>query len=83
LEINMLADTQTLDKIFKETSKLSPEYQLRLVQRMMQRLYAYTTLPSPNPLQFGEFSGEETDMATFEDFAIAEWHPTDEELDGA
>ena len=79
----MLAEAQTLDQIFRETSKLSPEYQLRLVQRMMQRLYAYTTLPSPQPLQFGEFGGDEAEMATLDDFTIAEWHPTDEELDGA
>lgn len=78
----MVADTQMLDKIFGEAKHLSPEYRLRLIQRLLQTLVSFSTPDEPQPLQFGEFSGDEADMSTMDDFAIAEWQPSDEELDG-
>ena len=78
----MVADTQTLDRIFGEVKHLSPEYRLRLVQRILQTLVSFPTLPEPQPLRFGEFGGNEAAMSTMEDFALAEWQPSDEELDG-
>jgi hypothetical protein len=79
----MVADTQTLDRIFGEARHLSPEYRLRLVQRIIQTLVSPSPLQEPQPLRFGEFGGDEEAMSTLDDFAIAEWRPTDEELDGA
>ena len=76
----MLADTKALDRIFSEVRHLAPEYRLRLVQRIIRTLVSPTSLPAPQPLRFGEFGGDEAAMSTFEDFAIAEWRPTDEEL---
>lgn len=78
----MVADTQSLDRIFSEARHLSPEYRLRLVQRLIQTLVSSSALPEPQPLRFGEFGGDEAAMSTLEDFAVAEWRPTDEELDG-
>ncbi len=78
----MIADTQTLDRLFGEARQLAPEYRLRLVQRIIQTLVSPSPLPQSNPLRFGEFGGDEAFMSTWEDFAIAEWRPTDEELDG-
>ncbi|MCA9952193.1 MAG: hypothetical protein KDE48_21225 [Anaerolineales bacterium] len=79
----MIADTQTLDRLFGEAKHLSAEYRLRLVQRIIQTLVSSSPLQEPQPLRFGEFGGDEAAMSTMEDFAIAEWRPTDEELDGA
>lgn len=78
----MAADTQTLDRLFSEAKHLSPEYRLRLVQRIIQTLVSPSPLQEPQPLRFGEFGGNEEAMASWEDFTIAEWRPTDEELDG-
>jgi hypothetical protein len=78
----MVADTQTLDRIFSEARQLAPEYRLRLVQRVIQTLISSSPLQEPQPLSFGEFGGDEAAMSTLEDFTIAEWRPTDEELDG-
>ena len=79
----MTADTQILDRIFGEVRHLSAEYRLRLVQRILQTLVSSPSLQESQPLRFGEFSGDEASMSTLEDFAIAEWRPTDEELDGS
>lgn len=70
----MVADTQILENIFTQVQQLSPEYRLRLVQPVPTQ--------QPQPIRFGEFAGDEASMSTLEDFAIAEWRPTDEELDG-
>ena len=78
----IIADTQTLDRIFSEAKHLSTEYRLRLVQRIIQTLVPSDPIQTPQPLHFGEFGGDDTSMSTLEDFAIAEWRPTDEELDG-
>jgi hypothetical protein len=78
----MTADTQTLDRIFSEARHLAPEYRLRLVQRIIQTLVSPSPLQEPQPLRFGEFGGVEAAMSTLEDFTIAEWRPTDGELDG-
>lgn len=77
----MVADTQTLDR-FSKARHLSPEYRLRLVQRIIQTLVSSSPLQESQPLRFGEFGGNEDAMSKLEDFAIAEWRPTDEELDG-
>ena len=77
----MIADTQNLDRIFSEAKHLSPEYRLRLVQRIIQTLVSPSPPQESQPLRFGEFGGDEAAMSTLEDFTIAEWQPTDEELD--
>ena len=78
----MLADTQILENILTQVKQLSPEYRLRLVQRIIQTLISPTPSPQPQPIRFGEFSGNEASMSTLEEFALAEWRPTDRELDG-
>ena len=78
----MLAETQTLNKILSRARELSPESRLLLVQRIIQTLVPASPPEQSRPLRFGEFGGDEASMSSLEDFAIAEWHPTDEELDG-
>jgi hypothetical protein len=80
--VKMIPDTQTLDEIFSRAKQLTPEYRLRLVQRIIQTLVPASPVHEPQPLRFGEFGGDEASMSTYEDFAIAEWRPTNEELDG-
>jgi hypothetical protein len=76
----MLATSATIEKIVNQAKQLSPQERVHLIQRL-----AETMLPVPEPTKhslwrYGAFSGQ--NMSTEEDFKIAEWHPTDEELDG-
>ena len=68
----MIADTQTLDRLFSEAKHLTPEYRLRLVQRIIQTLVPSEPIQKARPLRFGEFGGDESAMSTLEDFSIAE-----------
>ncbi|MCK6625268.1 MAG: hypothetical protein L6R45_08830 [Anaerolineae bacterium] len=75
----MSTETQALEKIVVQAQQLSPEYRLRLIQRITDTLILSFPRPS-KPLQFGKYKSGK--MSTLEDFAIAEWRPTDKELDG-
>lgn len=79
----MTADTQTVDRLFGEARHLSPEYRLRLAHRIIQTLVSPSPVQQPDLLRFGEFGGDEASMSTWNDFAVAEWRPTDEELNGS
>lgn len=75
----MIAETQVVENIVLQVKQLSPEYRLRLIQQITE-----TLIPSfrhhSKPLQFGKYRSDK--MSTLEDFAIAEWHPTDEDFNG-
>ncbi len=76
----MIADPQLLEKIVIQIRELSPEYRLRLIQRITETLIPSSASPESKPLQFGKYKGNK--MSTLEDFAVAEWRPTDKELNG-
>lgn len=77
----MIAEMQLLDNIIIQVQKLSAEYRLHLIQRITETLSkpSSTSLQS-RPLEYGKYSGGY--MSTWEDFSIAEWRPTEEELNG-
>ncbi|MBP8107779.1 MAG: hypothetical protein KBG20_11465 [Caldilineaceae bacterium] len=77
----MIADTQAMEKIVVMVQELSPEYRLRIIHRITETLLPSHDVAEPKPLQFGKYRGSR--MSTIEDFSIAEWWPTDGELNGA
>jgi hypothetical protein len=76
----MIADPQLMEKIVDLVQQLSPEYRLRLIQHITETLIPSSVSPETNPLQFGKYKGNR--MSTLEDFRLAEWRPTDRELNG-
>ncbi len=67
--VKMSTETQTLEKIVVQAQQLSPEYRLRLIQRITDTLILSFPRPS-KPLQFGKYKSGK--LSTLEDFAIAE-----------
>jgi hypothetical protein len=76
----MIADTQLLENIVSQAKQLSPENRIRLIQRISETLLSSSVSQKAQPLQFGKYKGNR--MSTLEDFTIAEWRPTDKELNG-
>ena len=76
----MIADTQIMEKIVVLVQQLSPEYRLRLIQRITETLIPSSVSQASRPLQFGKY--KDNRMSTPEDFIIAEWRPTDRDLNG-
>jgi hypothetical protein len=75
----MAADADVLDDILKQVNQLSPDSRLRLIQRVTATLIPFPAQDS-KPLQFGKY--KDNRLSSLEDFAIAEWHPTENELNG-
>jgi hypothetical protein len=76
----MSTEAQELEQIVGRAQQLSPEYRLRLIQQVAQTLIETPPEHHRHNLVYGKFSGAHA--STLEDFAIAEWRPTDTELDG-
>lgn len=76
----MTTDTPTIEQIVAQTQRLSPDDRVRLVQRVLETLIPTLPIQQQQPLPYGKYKGGR--MSTEEDFLIAEWHPTEEELDG-
>ncbi|GEM_PF-881577 len=69
-----------LEKIVALVKQLTPEYRVYLIQLIAQTMIQPrpTSATSSQLLQFGEYKGDTIE----EDFVLAEWHPTAEELNG-
>jgi hypothetical protein len=81
--LDMLAESKRLDTLFNQIQQLSPESRLRLIQRTIQSLIPPAPTEQSQPfIRFGEFAGAEASMSSLEDFTIAEWQPTNKQLDG-
>lgn len=76
----MVTDGQLLEKIIAEAQTLPPSDQLRLIQRVAEMLIPAIQPTPSQPLVYGQFRGK--GMSTDEDFVIAEWRPTDRDLNG-
>ena len=70
--------------IVKQVEKLSPQEQLRLIQQVAENLLQRETkLQETQYLEYGKYrntSGRK--FSTEEDFKLAEYHPTEEQLNG-
>lgn len=76
----MLAEIQTFEKLLTQVNQLSPEYRIKLIQRITASLLPYPIQKSIS-LQFGKYS--QNRMSSVEDFYLAEWRPTGDEYNGA
>lgn len=71
-----------LDLIMGQVKQLSASEQLQLIKRVADLL----TQPRPQPqllgLIYGKYQDAPGPMSTEEDFRVAEWHPTEKDLNG-
>ena len=78
----MIANGQTVEKLFDEALQLSVEERLLLVQRVIDSLVVLPSTPLSQPLRYGQFANSTRELSKEQDFVIAEWHPTEQQLDG-
>jgi hypothetical protein len=75
--------TNTYQSVAQQALLLSPQEQLRLIQQLAEKLSQSHKQDQPQYLKYGKYrdtSGRE--FATEEDFKLAEWHPTEADLNG-
>ena len=68
--------------VVKEAQQLSPQEQLELIRQLAESLAnVQPKLQQPRYLVYGEFRDTPgREFSTEEDFKLAEWHPTEAEL---
>lgn len=76
----MATSTPVFEHIVTQVQELGPSDQLRLITRIAERLAGANNPPAPQLLVYGQYSGPQP--STEADFRIAEWRPTESELDG-
>ena len=75
--------TPQLEVIVDQMQRLSPNDQLTLIQRIAERLSKSKPAQQSPGLIYGKYRSAPTRMSTEEDFRLAEWQPTEEQLNGA
>lgn len=73
--------TSQIELIYLQIKALNLEDKLRLIEWMAKELQL-ALRPIGKGLVYGEYKDNGRRMSTEEDFKIAEWNPTDAELDG-
>jgi len=76
----MSTNSRILEQILLQVEKLSPEDRLQLIRRVTETLIPVVKPTRPQRLVYGQFKGER--MSTDEDFLLAEWRPTERDLNG-
>lgn len=77
--------TSELQIILQRAAKLSPVDKVKVIKRLADSLttQAATPVADSRYLIYGEFAETDTrKMSTEDDFKIAEWHPSEAELNG-
>jgi hypothetical protein len=78
----MSLEFQELDSILDRIRHLPPEFRVRLMQGILESLLPPISTVQDRLLQFGEYKDYQGPMSVLQDYAAAEWHPLELELDG-
>lgn len=78
----MTVEYENLEEILDHVRQLTPEYRLLLMQGILDTLIPTTSSRAGRILKYGEYKDFDGPMSTLEDYAMAEWWPSDKELDG-
>lgn len=75
----MIVASQIVETIKSQSKNLPVSEKVELIRFLTESLSERT---GETPLKFGKYSNAERTMSTEEDLRIAEWNPSDTELDG-
>jgi pyocin large subunit-like protein len=74
--------TIELELIKQQSRKLPPEQKAELLHFLSENILGEPTGSEPRPLAFGKYASSNRPLSTDADFHLAEWRPSDEELNG-
>ena len=72
--------TTEIDIIKKHSKELSPTQKLELIEFLTKSLRERSQ--NRTQIEYGKYSSSSRRKSTAKDFQIAEWHPTDLDLNG-
>ena len=71
-----------LESIMAEVQRLSANEQLQLIKRVAELLALNQHIAERRGLIYGKYRDPTGKETTEEDFRLAEWHPTEKDLNG-
>jgi len=74
--------SEQLEIIMNQVQQLSPEERLQLIKCVAASLAEVKPCGERRYLVYGEYRNDAGHESTEEDFKLAEWHPTEEWLNG-
>lgn len=74
--------SEQLEIIMSQVQQLSPEERLQLIKRVAASLAETKQSRERRYLVYGEYRNASSQESTEEDFKLAEWHPTEEWVNG-
>ena len=74
--------TIELDVLKQQSGKLMPKQKLALIKYLSESLSLVKHRDAPKYLKFGKYRDTGQKASTSEDFKVAEWHPTEADLNG-
>ena len=74
--------TIELEILKQQSGKLMPKQKLALIKYLSESLSLGKNKGAPKFLEFGKYRNTGQKASTSEDFKIAEWHPTEADLNG-
>jgi hypothetical protein len=77
---SMAADE--LESMLSQAQRLTPDEKLQLMKRLAEMVVGASRSQAPRPLMYGKYRDSPGPLSTEEDFQIAEWHPTETDLNG-
>lgn len=74
--------TVELDILKQQSRRLLPKQKLELIRYLSEDLGSNSESKSSSLLEYGKYRCTGLKMSSVDDFAIAEWKPTENELNG-
>ena len=74
--------TVEIETIKQQSRKLLPDQKIELIKFLADSLAPRKGGQEAQPLIYGKYRDSGRPSSTEEDFKVAEWHPTEAELDG-
>jgi len=71
-----------IDAIKQQSRKLPPKQKIELIKFLAESLVPLQKETEPHYLVYGKYQNTNRETSTEADFKIAEWHPTEAELNG-
>lgn len=78
----MTVDYQDLEGLLERIRLLPPEYRVRLMHGILETLIPPQSVEKTETVRFGEYGDFDGPFSTIEDYTIAEWRPSERDLNG-
>lgn len=78
----MTIEYQDIESLLERIKLLPPEYRVQLMHGILESLIPAQPIEEGTILRFGEFKDFDGPLSTYEDYALAEWWPSEHDLNG-